>query len=68
METMYTFDVTPDSEVIFTKDEEIENVPQEALTEQIAKSFNLDYVDAAVYGAYLKSKAIGEYNNAFKDN
>lgn len=66
METMYTFDVTPDNEIVFTKDKEVENVPTEALKEAICKYIDADYPDSEIYARWLKNMCLEEYNNAFK--
>ena len=68
MNTTYTFTVTIDGEVVFTKDkEEPVFTALEELELQIAESFICSYVDAEEYARKIKYLCLTEYSNKFKE-
>ncbi len=67
METGYVFDVTPDSQIIFIKDEEEPIFTTlEELEMKIAESFPYSCVDAEEYARKLKYLCLTEYSNKFR--
>ena len=61
MYTGYCFDITPDREVIFTKEREEEDTPQQRLIEQISKSLDMDYEQAEFYARKWRVACLKEY-------
>ncbi|MEY8001553.1 hypothetical protein AB8U03_15395 [Clostridium sp. Mt-5] len=66
METNYTFTVTKDREVIFTKDKEQVRYSHERLVENIISSFKYSYDDADYYARHMEDICLIEYARAFK--
>jgi hypothetical protein len=67
MDTAYTIDITPDNQIIFTKDEQKTiYTPMEELEMIIAESFPESYVDPEKYARKLHNICLLEYARAFK--
>lgn len=61
MDTGYYFDFTDDREIIFTKEKEEDNTPQQQLINQISKSLNMDYEQAEFYARKWRVACLKEY-------
>lgn len=61
MYTGYYFDFTDDGEIIFTKEKEEDNTPQQQLIEQISKSLNIDYEQTEFYARKWRVACLKEY-------
>ena len=66
MDTAYTIDITPDNQILFTKDKEQVRYSHERLVENIMSSFKYSYEDADYYARHMEDICLLEYARAFK--
>jgi hypothetical protein len=68
MDTTYSFTVTKEGEVIFTKDEEKTRYSHEKLVENVMSTFDYPYEDADYYARHLEDICLLEYYKAYRKN